>query len=60
MALEQRIESLRNRHLHFKEMIHAEEARPAPDEIRLHEMKREKLILKDELERLCSDRREAA
>jgi hypothetical protein len=49
MALEQRIESLKKRHAHLDHILHDEEHRPAPDILRLHELKREKLHIKDEI-----------
>jgi hypothetical protein len=60
MALEQRIESLRKRHTEIEARIHGEESRPAPDVALVHRMKREKLILKDEIERLCHGQKQAA
>lgn len=60
MALAQRIESLRKRHAHIDHIVHEEEIRPAPDIVRLHELKRKKLNLKDELARLMNGHAEAA
>ncbi len=54
MALEQRIESLRRRHAFIEALLHGEQTRPAPDDVRLHQLKREKLHLKDEMSRLVS------
>ncbi len=52
MALEQRIESLQKRHAYIDTVLHEEENRPAPDIVRLHELKRQKLSVKDELARI--------
>jgi len=61
MALEQRIQSLKKRHFEIDMKLLAEEARPAPDETLLHQLKREKLHLKDEMSRLINgDQRQAA
>lgn len=54
MALEQRIESLRNRHAHIEKQLTQEEARPVPDAALIGQLKKEKLLLKDEIERLCA------
>ena len=60
MALERRIESLKKRHVEIDLQILAESARPYPDDITLHQLKRDKLGLKDEMNRLMSGMREAA
>jgi len=54
MALEQRIESLRRRHAQIESQLANEEARPVPDTALTQQLKREKLLLKDEIERLTS------
>ena len=60
MALEQRIESLKKHHAQIDQALHEEQMRPAPDDIRLHNLKCQKLFVKDELNRLLHDRQEAA
>ncbi|MGE3623933.1 MAG: YdcH family protein [Bdellovibrionales bacterium] len=60
MALMQRIESLKKRHADVDHLLHEEEIRPAPDIVRLHELKRIKLNLKDEVTRLTNGHEEAA
>lgn len=60
MALEQRIESLRKRHALIDHIVQQEQTRPAPDVSVLHELKREKLYLKDEMNRLLNGERQAA
>ncbi|WP_321397311.1 YdcH family protein [Emcibacter sp.] len=45
------INALSEKHAILEQRIDEEEHRPAPDEVVLHELKREKLRLKDEIER---------
>jgi len=52
MALESRIDSLKNRHGELEMAIAAENSRPHPDETEIHSLKKEKLRIKDELENL--------
>ncbi|WP_119166188.1 YdcH family protein [Algihabitans albus] len=49
MSVHDRIESLRSQHTLVDNAIREESHRPHPDELRLHELKREKLRLKDEI-----------
>jgi hypothetical protein len=43
------LDSLENKHASLEAMIDEEEHRPHPDEIRLHQLKKEKLRVKDVL-----------
>ncbi|WP_419728759.1 YdcH family protein [Lichenicola sp.] len=52
MNLPSRIESLRTRHASLDSRIFDEDRRPAPDQGTLSRLKREKLRVKEELERL--------
>ncbi|HTR17201.1 MAG TPA: YdcH family protein [Acetobacteraceae bacterium] len=52
MSLQSRIESLKERHASLETRIVDEDHRPRPDELTLARLKREKLRLKEELERL--------
>jgi hypothetical protein len=52
MALEARIRELGSRHKSLEDAIQDELSRPAADDIRLKELKRQKLRLKEELETL--------
>lgn len=52
MALDARIRELGNRHQTLERLIDDEMSRPASDEIRLKELKRQKLRLKEEIENL--------
>jgi len=50
MIAEPRIESLRERHATLDTAISQETQRPHPNESRIHELKREKLRIKDQIE----------
>jgi len=52
MAIEARIRELGSRHENLERAIQDETNRPAADDIRLRELKRRKLKLKEELEGL--------
>jgi hypothetical protein len=49
MSVNDRIESLRSQHALLDDAIREENHRPHPDDNRIHELKREKLRLKDEI-----------
>jgi len=53
MAFEDRIESLRMKHHALEEELDMENQRPAPDESMIVKLKKQKLRLKDEMERLA-------
>jgi hypothetical protein len=50
MAVEARIRELGTRHQTLEREIGQETGRPSSDSLRLHEMKRQKLRLKEEIE----------
>jgi hypothetical protein len=52
MSLEARIRELSERHKRLDAAIEAELKHPAGDDIRIHELKRKKLRIKDELTQL--------
>ena len=52
MAIEARIRELGSRHETLERAIQDETSRPAADELRLRELKRRKLRLKEEIEGL--------
>ena len=52
MALDARIRELGNRHQTLERLINDEMRRPSSDDIRLKELKRQKLRLKEEIESL--------
>jgi hypothetical protein len=55
MALQQgHIQELSEKHKQLEDTINAEMANPEWDEVRVHALKKEKLRIKDELERLRS------
>lgn len=56
MSLQQRLVTLNDRHSALEMRIAEEGGRPRPDETALAQLKREKLRLKEEIERLRSGR----
>ena len=52
MSIDSHLSELVRRHQAIEEAILAETNRPASDDIKVHELKRKKLHLKDEIERL--------
>jgi hypothetical protein len=52
MSLGSHLTELVRRHQQIDDAIAMEEARPSVDDLKLHEMKRKKLVLKDEIEKL--------
>jgi hypothetical protein len=55
MGLQERIAALRQRHAALEDQIHEENNRPHPDDDRIAELKREKLRIKDEMERVSQE-----
>jgi hypothetical protein len=54
MSVQSRLESLKSRHNDLESRIAEEDHRPKPDEDLVGRLKREKLHLKEEMERLRS------
>ena len=52
MSLESHLSELVRRHRAIEEAIASEEIHPSADELKVHELKRKKLLLKDEIEKL--------
>jgi hypothetical protein len=52
MSLQSHLAELERRHLSLQREIEKEELHPAVDELKLHELKRKKLLLKDEITKL--------
>ncbi len=52
MSVESHLSELVRRHQAIEQAIMAEETHPSTDELKLHELKRKKLSLKDEIERI--------
>ena len=49
MSVQEHIEALRSKHLDLKQEIEEENQRPHPDDLRIAELKRLKLRIKDEI-----------
>lgn len=56
MSLESHLVELERRHQAMEQMIALETAHPAADDLKLIELKRKKLMLKDEIEKLRQER----
>lgn len=54
MALDAHVEELSGKHRTLDKLIQEEIAKPASDDLRIAELKRQKLLLKDRMERLRS------
>lgn len=52
MPLESHLTELVRRHQAIESAIEDEETRPSSDEVKLHELKRKKLQIKDQIEKL--------
>jgi hypothetical protein len=52
MSIDSHLSELVRRHQAIEEAILAEENHPASDDVKIHELKRKKLYIKDEIERL--------
>lgn len=53
MSLEDRVQALKDKHANLERLLEDEESRPLPDNVVLHDIKRQKLAIKDELARLA-------
>lgn len=60
MALDAHLVELTEKHRALEEKIEAEMSRPLADQMKIAEMKKEKLRLKDEIARLQSEKNGAA
>lgn len=54
MSLHDRVESLKAKHAALEYAIEMETRRPLPDNTQIHDLKRKKLLIKDELSRIGS------
>lgn len=52
MSIQEHVDSLRHKHAHLEHLIDEELHRPMPDQAVVARMKKEKLRLKEEIERL--------
>lgn len=55
MGLESHLQELSDKHHKLDELIHEEQLRPHPDDLMIVELKKRKLRLKEEIERLRHD-----
>ncbi len=55
MALEAHLQSLSQRHQELESLLADEMKHPHPDDLRVHELKRLKLRIKDQIEKLRHD-----
>ena len=55
MGLESHIQELADKHHKLDEQIHEEQLRPLPNDLMLAELKKRKLRLKEEIERLRTE-----
>ena len=58
MSVESHLSELVRRHQAIEQAIMVEEAHPSANELKVHELKRKKLSLKDQIERLKHPSRE--
>ena len=56
MTMDERIESLKSQHASLEATIQSEVCRPRPDDNVIHDLKRQKLRIKDEIVRLTTAR----
>jgi len=52
MMSQEQLQSLKAKHASLEQAIDEESHRPLPDNVQIHSLKREKLRIKDEIERL--------
>ncbi len=55
MSVEGHVAALKAKHEHLEAKIHEAENNPGIDDLKIHEMKKEKLRIKDELHQLGAD-----
>jgi hypothetical protein len=56
MTMDEHIESLKSKHASLEQSLQSETCRPRPDETVIHDLKRQKLRIKDEIARLTTVR----
>jgi hypothetical protein len=56
MAMDDRIDSLKSKHASLDATLQSEVTRPLPDDNLIHDLKRQKLRIKDEIVRLSAPR----
>lgn len=55
MSMQEHVESLRSKHLHLEKQIDDEMHRPMPDQSTLSRLKKQKLIIKEQIERVAAN-----
>jgi hypothetical protein len=55
MSMHEHVDGLRTKHAHLEQLIDEELHRPAPDQTNLTRLKREKLRIKEQIERIRLD-----
>jgi hypothetical protein len=55
MSMQSHLAELERRHLALQKEIEKEEALPSSEDLKVHELKRKKLLLKDEISKLKQD-----
>jgi hypothetical protein len=59
MSLDERIEALRSKHRSLEAAIEEENNRPHPDDLEINRLKKQKLMIKDEIANLSSEQEKA-
>jgi hypothetical protein len=54
MSLSSHLQELRKKHQHLSDQVETEQRRPGADDLRLMELKKQKLKLKEEIARLST------
>ncbi len=54
MTMDEHLESLKSKHAALEATLQSETCRPRPDDTVIHDLKRQKLRIKDEIVRLSS------
>lgn len=54
MSLTEHVINLRQKHNYLEEEITDERKRPRPDQVRLYDLKRQKLRVKEQIEQSCA------
>jgi len=52
MSVQERVDSLKAKHAHLESQINEETMRPMPDDMLINRLKKEKLRIKEEIERI--------
>jgi hypothetical protein len=55
MSMHEHVDSLRSKHARLEQLIDEEQHRPLPDHMTVSRLKKEKLKIKEEIERIAHD-----